>query len=238
MSRPFKFKKFTIVQEQNAHKVGTDSMILGAWVSTGYNRILDIGTGTGVLALMMAQKNPTATITAIEPQAQNIQEAQINFQNSPYSHRIMAVPAMLQDFSSLEKYDLIISNPPYFDQDYKAVNAARNQARHTDYLSIYDLYAHSVDLLAENGRMAVVLPVHLIEKHLAIAEDEGLFAHRILKHLDPEGFVKRYFIEYTREAIAEVPVTTLTVKDTQNRYSAAYIALTQDFHNKDLSATK
>lgn len=235
MSRPFQFKYFNVIQEQNAHKVGTDSMILGAWVSNGYKRILDVGTGTGVLALMMAQKNPDAVITAIEPQPQNIQEALANFQNGPYHDRIMGVPARLQDFASMEKYDFIISNPPYFDQDYKAPNAERKQARHTDDLNIYDLYKYGADLLAENGRIAVVFPDNLFEKHLAIALDEGLYAERILKHLDPNGHIKRYYVEFSNQDKEDINIEELFVKDAHNNYSSAYIQLTKEFHNKDLS---
>lgn len=235
MSRTFEFKYFTVIQKANAHKVGTDSMILGAWVSSGYKRILDIGTGTGVLALMMAQKNPNAAITAIEPQTQNIKEAEINFRNSPYSDRIMSIPTMLQDFGSIEKFDFIISNPPFFDHDYKASNEERNNARHTDLLSIYDLYSGASELLAENGRMAVVFPEHLFEKHPAIALDEGLYAQRILKQLSPDTNVKRYFVEYSNQDKSEIAIEELLVKDSNNTYSKEYIALTKDFHGKSLS---
>ncbi len=234
MSRPFEFKQFSIHQEVNSQKVGTDSMLLGAWVSGTYKRILDIGTGTGILALMLAQKNPSATITAIEPDLPSLHEAQLNFHNSPFKNRIMAVHSRLQDFSSVNKFDLIIANPPYFDNAFLSEDSARNRSRHTTDLQIHELYECAVDLLSENGIFAVVLPFDEEENHFYRAALEELYPNHILRTLREDGDYKRTLIQFSFQ---NVPTKReeMMIKNAANKYSTAYIELTKEFYNKDLS---
>jgi len=234
MSRPFKFKQFTIHQEVNSQKVGTDSMLLGAWIDGSYKRILDIGTGTGILALMLAQKNPTAEITAIEPDLESLQEAQFNFQNSPFKNRIMAVHSRLQDFGSMDKFDLIIANPPYFENAYLSDDLDRNRTRHTADLPVFELYEHVVDLLAENGVFAVVLPFDDEENHFYRAAIEDLFPKSVLRTLREDENYKRTLIQFSFEDV-EPKIEELMVKNAANQYSTAYIALTKDFYGKNLA---
>ena len=137
---PFRFKQFTIRQNVNPQKVGTDSMLLGAWSKGNFNHILDIGTGTGILALMMAQQNPDARIVALEPDPASLAEAIENFNDSVFKHRITGVESSLQQFESAEKFDLIISNPPYFENSTLSANEHKNRARHTDQLPLTDLF--------------------------------------------------------------------------------------------------
>lgn len=237
MAKPFKFQQFEIIQEANPLKVGTDSMLLGAWTAKSYSqqpsRILDIGTGTGILALMMAQSFDSTSITAIEPVAECIQEAQMNFSNSIFSNRIMAIETPLQSFGALEKFDLIICNPPYYDGSYRSEDEARNIARHTTDLSVYELYEHAAELLAEHGRMNLVIPTDELSNHLERAFDHDLFLQEILHTVKENGERKRALISL---GLAEIDPTEeiLLVKDSKNEYSPEYIALTKPFYGKNL----
>ena len=232
-SKPFKFKQFEIIQEANPQKVGTDSMLLGALSTGDFNRILDIGTGTGILALMMAQQCKSANITAIEPDLSSIQEATLNFKNSIFSDRILAIQSTLQQFGSLDKFDLIISNPPYFDGTYLSEDIDRNRARHDDGLRADELYEYVSDLLAENGRFNVIIPFDIETEHIERAFDNDLFIQTITHTLSPDGNKKRSIISFGFEDV-EPEVSELLVKNAQNEYSQAYINLTKDFYFKDL----
>lgn len=235
MSRPFKFKQFTIKQAVNPQKVGTDSMLLGAWTDTEAKRILDIGTGTGILALMMAQKNQDAEITAIEPDLDSLNEARENFCDSPFANRIMPIHAPLQSFGAMEKFDLIISNPPYFENDFLSADEDRNRARHTNDLPVHELYEYGAELLTEDGIFSIIIPFDEEDNHLMRAYHEDLFPQRILRTTREDGSFKRSLIQFGFEERA-VAVEKLLVKDANNRYSKAYIAMTKDFYGKDLSA--
>lgn len=235
MSKPFRFKQFTIHQAINPQKVGTDSMLLGAWVEGNFNRILDIGTGTGILALMMAQKNTAAQITAIEPDLDSVEEAKENFLSSPFSGRIMAINTALQHFGSLDKFDLIISNPPYFENAFLSEDEDRNRARHTQELPVHELYECVADLLNEDGVFALIIPFEEEENHLKRAFYKDLFAKKIMRTVREDGSFKRSLIQFSFEEREEVYVDKLLVKGSDNRYSERYIEMTKDFYYKDLS---
>lgn len=229
----FKFKQFSITQTVNTQKVGTDSMLLGAWVEGDFTRILDIGTGTGILALMCAQKNPTATVVGIEIDHLSAQEAHSNFKNSPFKDRMMAIHSSLQQFGSMSKFDLIISNPPYFENSYLSADLDRNRARHTNDLPVHELYEASESLLSESGTMAVVIPYSEEEQYFFRAAQTGLFPAQIMRTIREDGEHKRTLIQFTRKQ--EKPnETTLLVKNKNNEYSKEYITLTQPFYFKDL----
>ncbi len=234
MSRPFKFKQFTIQQEANAQKVGSDSMLLGASITGNFNRILDIGTGTGILALMLAQKNPSATVTAIEPDLASLNEAHLNFKASQFSSQILAVHARLQEFGAMEKFDLIITNPPYFENSFLSLDNDRNRARHTNDLAVHELYEYSSELLAEEGSLAIVIPADEEYNHLKRAAHEGLFPSKISRTIREDGTFKRSLITYSFDDTIEPNLSELIVKDADNKYSDAYIELTKDFYLKDL----
>lgn len=234
MSRPFTFKQFTIHQEANAQKVGSDSMLLGAWIQGKFNRILDIGTGTGILALMLAQKNPTATVTAIEPDLESLNEAHANFQSSKFSHQFLAVHARLQEFGALEKFDLIVCNPPYFENSFLSKNEDRNRARHNDDLAVHELYEHAADLLTESGKLAIVIPSDEEFNHLKRAALEDLFPSKILRTIREDGTYKRSLITFSIDDSIDPKTNELLVKNKKNQYSDAYIELTKDFYLKDL----
>ena len=236
MSRPFQFKQFTITQDVNPQKVGTDSVLLGAWTSGDYSRILDIGTGTGILALMMAQTFENAEITAIEPDLQSLNEAKLNFNESIFSNRIMAIHAPLQSFGAIEKYDLIICNPPYYDGSYISEDPNRNRARHTSELRIDELYEFASDLLSEDGKMNVIVPYTEETEHIERAFDNDLYVQKILHTVKSDGSKKRTLISFGFEEI-DPDVRQMLVKDENNNYSKEYIELTEAFYTKDLSLT-
>jgi tRNA1Val (adenine37-N6)-methyltransferase len=168
MSNPFfRFKEFTVRHEGCAMKVGTDGSLLGAW--TGIEkatRILDVGTGTGLIALMVAQRAPDATVDAIDRDQDAVRQALLNVSSSPFARRIRVHLASLADYrqrctsgkKAFRPYDLIISNPPYFTRSLKSPEAARNSARHDDSLPLTSLLSDTCSLLSPGGRLSVILP--------------------------------------------------------------------------------
>src|SRR5688572_22601587 len=158
--KQFHFKQFSVRHDRSGMKVGTDGVLLGAWVEVkNAKRLLDIGTGTGVIALMLAQRTqPNVTIDAIEIDRDAIEDASENFSSSPWSNRFTLHRGRVQEFSTSKKFDIIVSNPPYFIDSYKPPNDQRIIARHAESLSFEDLLRVSEKLLEENGTLNVVLP--------------------------------------------------------------------------------
>ena len=160
----FKFKQFSIRQDNTAMKIGTDGTLLGAWVNVeNANNILDVGTGTGVIALMTAQRNLEAKVTAIEINQDAIVDATYNIDNSPWTERVKLENSSLQEFITIEKYDVIVSNPPFFENSLRSNSKNRNNARHTDSLHYTDILKFSQDHLKEKGIIALILPIENAE---------------------------------------------------------------------------
>lgn len=229
----FRFRQFDITQQANAQKVGTDSVLLGAWTRSGFTTILDIGTGTGLLALMMRQKNLSARIVAIEPEKKSFEEAQLNFENARHFNAIESCCLALQDYQTDERFDLIISNPPYFDAGTQSSDAARNKARHTLSLSIPDLYAYSAKLLKPEGVLNLVFPAELEATHFGEAQRHGLFPQKILRTIRQDDTVKRIFVSYSYQANL-LSEDRMIVKYKDNSYSKEYVEMTRDFYSHDL----
>jgi tRNA1Val (adenine37-N6)-methyltransferase len=239
MSNSFKFKQFEIFQEKNPHKVGSDSMLLGAWTAKSLQnqaiqRVLDIGTGTGILALMMAQKFDMAQITAVEAEQHSFEEAMLNFKSSQFSDRILGIKARIQEFDSIEKFELIICNPPYFNGSFLGTNEKRNNARHTQDFLIPELYESADNLLSQAGKMFLVLPYSELKEHLERAFDKDLFMDKIMISTKEDGSKRRAFISVGRDDV-NPSTEEMLVKDSKNNYSSSYISLTRDFYLKDLS---
>jgi len=230
---PFQFKKFAIEQSENSHKVGTDSMVLGAWCSGKIRRGLDIGTGTGILALMTAQKNPDAFITAIEPNLNSFNEASLNFKNSPYSNRINCVESRLQDFKSENLFDFIICNPPYFIDSTLSKDKSKNNARHTVELSIDDLYFNVSRLMSPAGQFNIVFPSDLLDVHLRSADKMLLYPREIFVLENENKKAIRHIIKYSKEKKQQTK-SRMVVKYASGIYSKEYVILTSDFHSKVL----
>ena len=198
----FRFKQFTVSQGGAAMKVGVDSVLLGAWVDVdSATRILDTGSGTGLLALMMAQRYPDAVIDAVEIDEDAHQQAIENVTNSPWSNRIRLCCNDFFDFADNcpSRYDLIISNPPYFTASLKPSDIKRNIARHNDRLPIRRFVAEATKLLTPNGMMAVVLPPAEASELIDEAESCNLLVKRTL-HVQtiPSKPVSRIHVELSK----------------------------------------
>ena len=164
----FQFKQFTICQDLCAMKVGTDGVLLGAWANGG-KRILDAGTGTGIIALMMAQRYPNAVVTAIDIDEGAVKQAQQNVAQSPFAQQITVLHNTLQEHQG--EYDAIISNPPFFIDSLAAPDEQRNVARHTQTLTYTELMQAAWRLLSDEGELSVVVPFDYRKR----MEDEAIF---------------------------------------------------------------
>ncbi|NEQ41757.1 MAG: methyltransferase [Okeania sp. SIO3I5] len=234
----FRFKQFTILQDRCAMKVGTDGTLLGTWVDiSGVEKILDIGTGTGLIALMLAQRCGTrspADIDAVEIDINSSIQARENVERSPWSNKVKIVNYSIQEYTNFcqKRYDLIVSNPPFFENASKAANKARTVARHTDFLSQDDLLQTAVKLLSKTGKLAVIYPVEQAQKFLELAEDFGLFCQRKLyvKPM-PEIPTKRILMELGKNKLP-LQEKTLTIEAKQHIYTPEFITLIKDFYLK------
>ncbi|MBX9808015.1 MAG: methyltransferase, partial [Flavobacteriaceae bacterium] len=158
----FQFKQFSVEQDRTAMKIGTDGVLLGAWTPIDNNpfSILDIGTGTGIIALMLAQRSAAEQIDALEIDEDAYEQATDNFENSPWNDRLFCFHAGLDEFveEPEEEYDLIVSNPPFYSEDYKSENEQRDLARFQDAMPFEDLIEAAALLLSENGIFSVIIP--------------------------------------------------------------------------------
>ncbi|WP_455632999.1 tRNA1(Val) (adenine(37)-N6)-methyltransferase [Parabacteroides sp.] len=236
MANPyFQFKKFTVWHDKCAMKVGTDGVLLGAWASTERClRILDVGTGTGLIALMLAQRS-TAILDAIDIDPDACLQARENIAKSPFANRIQVYQTPLSEYKPDEhiKYDLIVSNPPYFIDSLKCPDTKRNLARHTDTLSLPDLLRDSRKLLAPEGNIALVLPFEQREYLIGLAREESLFPLRET-HVSPvpDAIPKRLLIELSTKPVTEPELSYLTLEIERHRYTDEFIALAKDFYLK------
>lgn len=229
----FRFKQFTINQGSAAFKVTTDSVLLGAWADLASSKtILDIGTGTGILALMAAQRT-NAMITAIEPDKQSFNQALLNIMSSPWAERVQVVNCTLQDFSgdSGLKFDSIITNPPYFTSSLLNPDRRKAMARHTKTLSLTELSGYSEQLLTENGQLHLVLPAADFAFFNESAQTNGLWCQRMLK-VSPviSRQPKRLLMSFGRKKITTEEKSLVIETGVRHHYSDEYISLTRDFY--------
>jgi tRNA1Val (adenine37-N6)-methyltransferase len=231
----FHFKHFSIEQTDFTQKLGTDSMVLGAWTKTNEmpKNVLDIGTGTGALALMMAQKYPKATIDGIELDEAAANQAKKNFSNNALGKKCNLI---LGDFATHQfnkKYDLIISNPPYFENNYKSIHAKKNLARHTETLPFGILLKKIATLLTENGMASLVFPSNN-NNVIPIAEKYLLYPTAILEiYGKPENQIRKC-VQFSFRHTDKPAIDRLTIRQPDNIYTAEYKNLTADFHGQTL----
>ncbi|MEM7030627.1 MAG: methyltransferase [Chloroflexota bacterium] len=238
----FRFKQFTVYHDRCAMKVGTDGVLLGAWVDvTHAQRILDIGTGSGLIALMLAQRSTAtlATIGAIDIDREAFEQARQNIVDSPWPHRVQAYHCSLQRYAEMASthYDLLVANPPFFQVTPTPATSARSTARQSHYLSPDDLLCFSSALLGETGRLAVIYPVETAEDFLRLAVQYGFTCSRTLqvkpKHHLP---VKRTLLELTRCKMSDLAAyqqdTLVIEEDERYQYTPQFIDLIKDFYLK------
>ena len=237
-SSTFKFKKFEIAQDQCGMKIGTDGVLLGAWAphKSDAKHILDIGTGTGVIAIMQAQRCPKAMVVGVEVDENSAQQASENMAASPYHDRLDVHLGSIQDFSrdTNVKYDLIISNPPFFTGGTLSKNQARKDVRHTVKLPNGDLLRCAHKLLSKDGIFSVILPY--IEG-LRFKEMAGQYGFHLshMTEVKPKAdkSVERLLMAFKRHAVDEVVSNSLVIQhEKRNDYTDDYIELTKAFYLK------
>ena len=230
----FSFKQFTIKQLKSAAKVGTDGVLLGAWTPIEKNpkQILDIGAGTGLIGLMLAQRSGDAHVTAIEIDALAFEECQENFNLSPWSDRLSCLHGDIKNLNLNNKFDLIVSNPPFYTETTFAPNVQRNAARNTISLDFGILIEKSVQHLNSKGILALIVPYKEENLILDLAKDHQLHPSKLTRvkgHSNAE--VKRSLMAFSREK-ESFEVTSLVIEETRHQYTTEYRNLTKDFYIK------
>lgn len=232
----FQFKNFKVDQDKCAMKIGTDAVLLGAWTSikTQPFSILDIGAGTGILALMLAQRSIAQVIDALEIDSDAYEQCVGNFEQSPWGDRLFCYHASLEEFTNEidDKYDLIVSNPPFYQEDYKTRNEKRDLARFQDAMPFEHLLESVSELLSGNGIFSVVIPFLVEDSFIQLAEAVGLFPNRIL-HVkgNPTSKAKRSLMEFSFQKTT-ISTNTLIIETERHQYTEDYINLTKDFYLK------
>ncbi len=232
----FQFKQFTIQQDKTAMKVGTDGVLLGAWSPILHNpeTILDIGTGTGLIALMLAQRTNALQIDAFDIDENAFEQATDNFENSPWNDRLFCFHAGLDEFMEEPEgdYDLIVCNPPFYSEDYKSGDDARGTARFSDALPFSDLIEAADLLLSEGGVFSVIIPFKEEANFVLLSNDFELYPFKITRVKGtPQSEVKRSLIAFSRENIAP-EIDEIIIENARHDYTQDYINLTRDFYLK------
>lgn len=233
----FQFKQFKIEQSRCAMKVGTDGVLLGAWtpIENNPNSILDIGTGTGLIALMLAQRSFAEQIDALEIDEEAYEQSVDNFENSPWSDRLFCFHAGLDEFveEPEDEYDLIVSNPPFYSEDYYSNNEQRDLARFSDAMPFEDLIEATALFLSEKGIFAVIIPFKEEEKFMALANECELYPIKITRVKGtPTTEIKRSLLAFSRTKSDNFLVDELIIETARHQYTAEYIKLTKDFYLK------
>ena len=235
----FHFRQFDVEDERSTQRVGTDAMLLGAWACPpGEGKILDIGTGCGVLALMMAQKTE-AIIEAMDIDLSSINEAHGNFCRSPWHARLFAIHVALQVFTenATPTYDFIICNPPYFSNSLRSPSARKNRTRHDQSLSLEKLVQSVSKILTPNGSFALILPFGSVDEFIGSCEKHGIYLQRKLTILPkPALHPIRTLMEFTMSpgqvgsGLRPVSENDLTILNSSGKFTSEYLALTNNFH--------
>jgi len=218
-------------------KVGTDGVLLGAWAPIDHSphSILDIGTGTGLIALMLAQRSEAGQIDALEIDEKAYEQAVDNFENSPWENRLFCFHAGLDEFveEPEDEYDLIVSNPPFHTEDYVSGDEARNTARFTQSLSFEELLEAADLLLSENGIFAVIIPYKEEAKFTALANEVALYPMKITRVKGTSTTeTKRSLLAFSRAKAINFPMDELVIEFARHDYTPEYIELVKDFYLK------
>lgn len=233
--KTFHFKQFAIQQNKTAMKVGTDGVLLGAWAKLQQaNTILDIGTGTGLIALMCAQRSNALTIDAVELEENAYLQAVENFEQSNWNDRLFCYHASFQQFYEEveEEYEVIISNPPFYTATYKNLDKKRALARHTQSLPYSNLLFGTAKMLAKNGKAFFIIPIDEESNFLELANRNFLHANKITRVKGSvNSKIKRSLLELSFKETG-VHISQLVIEETRHNYTLAYRNLVKDFYLK------
>ena len=218
-------------------KIGTDGVLLGAWAPIDHNpfSILDIGSGTGIIALMLAQRSHAEQIDALEIDEDAYEQAVDNFENSPWGDRLFCFHAGLDEFveEPEDEYDLIISNPPFYSENYKSDDSKRDLARFQDALPFEDLVEAADLLLSENGILAVIIPFKEEENFVTLAKESELYPIKITRIKGtPTTEIKRSLLAFSRNENPDLNIDELIIEIARHQYTTDYIELTKEFYLK------
>jgi tRNA1Val (adenine37-N6)-methyltransferase len=236
MNKPFRFKQFTINQNRCAMKIGTDGVLLGAitQLRNEPQSILDVGAGTGIVALMMAQRSDADTIDAVELDGDAYEQCVDNFEASPWADRLFCYHASFHEFTveMEESYDLIVSNPPFFSENVTSKNNSRDRARQNSSLPFVQLIEGVNSLLSKNGIFSLVIPMTEENNVVGQAAKKGLYPFEILRVKgNPKASFKRSILQfsYTESKMVE---KELIIELERHQFTQEYIRLTKDFYLK------
>jgi len=229
----FSFKQFTVRHDRCAMKVGTDGVLLGAWIDLNSSRrILDIGTGTGLIALMLAQRCSDARIIAVDIDSAAVEQAQENIQASPWKNRVEVLQQDICTYHPHGTFDTIVSNPPYFIDSLKCPDGQRSTARHTDTLDADRLIGKVSELLSPDGSFSIILPAEQTEDLIRVADEKRLYPSRQTRVITRPGLSpKRILMEFRKISTVFQP-DELVIELERHVYSEEYIALTKEFYLK------
>ena len=243
----FRFKQFTVWHDRCAMKVGTDGVLLGAWAGPGRpggmsggspQTVLDIGTGSGLVALMLAQRFPEAQVTGIDSDAEAAAQARENFTGSPWQQRLRAAHISLQEFcrgtaaaAVTRRFDMIVSNPPFYDTTLTSPDPLRTAARHTGGLTHEELLLLSAGLLSDTGVFSLIVPSESEKSILRLADRSRLHLHRLTRvYSKPSSRPRRILASFGRQQLPQPLEDSLTLTDTDGTRSPEHIRLTRDFY--------
>lgn len=231
-ARPFHFKHFSLYHHRSTMKVGTDAILLGRWTEVKpTDVVLDIGTGCGLLPLMLSQKG-VAQVDAVDIDKASVEEASVNFESSQWREHLKAYCADIVDFQPNKKYDLIVSNPPFFSRFSKCDSERKSRARHTDMTLSREALCQAVcRLMNPNGRFVVVLPYSESLDFLEVAENNGLFLHKRMTIIPIEGKApNRVNLELVFRKTEAIQEKIFTIRDENNHFTQQYNAFLKDFY--------
>lgn len=226
----FKFRQFSVTQSHSAMKIGTDSMVFGAFIDAMHKQnALDIGTGTGVLSLMVAQKNPELKILAVEIEANAFQEAKTNLSESIFKEQLDIVHADFLGFAFGQTFDLIFSNPPYFENSSKSGVSTRDLARHDDHLPLHSLFEKVSQLLSDTGDFWLILPNLTMDQYSSAAVENKLFPKREISVFGKANQLVRKITVFSKNQ-TELISEDFVIRNADNTYTEAYKTLTEAYH--------
>ncbi|MCG9791678.1 tRNA1(Val) (adenine(37)-N6)-methyltransferase [Flavobacterium algicola] len=233
----FQFKQFSVKQDKTAMKVGTDGVLLGAWAPVNHQPIsvLDIGAGTGLVGLMLAQRTAAGQIDALEIDEDAYEQAVDNFESSPWGDRLFCYHAGLDEFvdEPEDEYDLIVSNPPFYSEDFKSNDKQRDLARFQDAMPFDELIEAADLFLSEKGVFAVIIPFSEEDKFLEIAEEYELYPFKITRVKGTaQTEIKRSLMAFSRNDTVTPETTELIIEHARHDYTQDYIELTSEFYLK------